>query len=255
MTIANSSMTSTVEPIHIDHDGTTLCGVIALPAQDRPAPGVLVFPTAFGLGEQMQVVAGRLADQGFTAIAVDMFGGGTYTENQKELEAIIPALWGTELARARSAAWLGALKARPEVDASRTAAIGYCFGGQCVLELARSGADLIAVASFHGILSTSWPARSGELKAHVAVYTGAKDPHAPAADVAQLRDELTAAGASWQITEFGQAYHAFTDPEAQSPDQGRAYDPLADRVSWASMFELLGTTLAQPLSPSAGSKT
>jgi dienelactone hydrolase len=243
MSIDGGRVNSTVETIHIDHDGTALSGVVATPVQGGQAPGVLVFPTAFGLGEKMKAVARRLADRGFAAVAVDMFGGAAYTEDQKELEAIIPALWGTELARARSAAWLTALKARPEVDASRTAAIGYCFGGQCVLELARSGADLKAVASFHGILSTSWPAQGGELKAHVAVYTGANDPHAPAEDVARLRDELIAAGAKWQITEFGNTYHAFTEPAANSPEHGRAYDVLADRVSWASVAELLGTTL------------
>jgi dienelactone hydrolase len=232
-----------LETVHLDHDGTALSGALALPACAGQAPGVLVFPTAFGLGEQMKTVARKHAAQGFAALAVDMFGGATYTEDRTELEALIPALWGTQLARARSAAWLAALKSRPEVDPSRTAAIGYCFGGQCVLELARSGADLQAVASFHGILTTSWPARAGGLRAHIAVFTGAKDPQAPAAHLELLKSELGAAGARWQVTEFSEAYHAFTDPTANSPEHGRAYDALADRVSWASATALLRTTL------------
>lgn len=236
-------MNDSLETVHLDHDGTSLSGALALPADGGRAPGVLVFPTAFGLGAQMKAVARKLAAQGFAALAVDMFGGATYTEDRAELETLILALWGTKLARARSAGWLAALKSRPEVDASRTAAIGYCFGGQCALELARSGADLKAVASFHGILTTSWPARADDLRAHIAVYTGAKDPQAPAAHLELLKSELGAAGASWQVTEFSDAYHAFTDSTANSPEHGRAYDALADRVSWASATALLRTML------------
>lgn len=236
-------MQHALDTITLDHDGTVLHGAIALPPQPRQAPGVLVFPTAFGLGQQMKDTARRLAALGFVALAVDMFGGARYTEDRTELEALIPAVWGTKLARARSALWLEGLKALDQVDSSRTAAIGYCFGGQCVLELARSGAELSAVASLHGVLSTSWPAKSGEIRAHVAVYTGAKDPQAPARDVGLLREELVAAGASWQITEFGDAYHAFTDPAASTPEHGRAYDRVSDEVSWASVSALLQTIL------------
>jgi dienelactone hydrolase len=98
------------------------------------------------------------------------------------------------------------LRDRADVDASRIAAIGYCFGGQCVLELARSGADLKAVLRYHGILTTAMPARPGGVRAHVAVYTGAKDPRIPRDHLDALRAELLAAGADWQITEFGSAY-------------------------------------------------
>jgi dienelactone hydrolase len=231
------------ETVELDHEGALLRGVLSAPRQDDEGPGILVFPRAFGLGEQMKEIARRLAERGFVALAVDMFGMGTYTTDQQELEALISPLWGTVLARSRSAAWLRALKDRPEVDPARTAAIGYCFGGQCVLELARSGADLKAVASLHGILTTSWPASRGEVLAHVAVYTGAKDPHAAAEDVRALCAELEAAEASWQITEFADAYHAFTDPDAQTPERGRAYDALSDKVSWASIVALLQTIL------------
>jgi dienelactone hydrolase len=115
---------------------------------------------------------------------------------------------------------------------------------QCVLELARSGADVKAVVSYHGILTTAMPAKAGAVKAHVAVYTGAKDPYAPREHVDALQDEMIAAGARWQITVFGAAYHAFTDPDAAVKSvSGLAYDPLADRLSWAGTEALLDALL------------
>jgi dienelactone hydrolase len=133
----------------------------------------------------------------------------------------------------------------PNVDRTRVAAIGYCFGGQCVLELARSGADVKAVVSYHGILKTALPAQRGAVRAQVAVYTGAKDPYAPAADVEALRQEMLAAEARWQIMTFGEAYHGFTDPDStMSALPGLGYDQIAHHVSWAGTLALLQQALA-----------
>jgi dienelactone hydrolase len=124
------------------------------------------------------------------------------------------------------------------------AAIGFCFGGQCVLELARSGADVKAVVSFHGLLSTSMPATPGAIQGQVAIYTGAKDPYAPAEHVTALQQELTAAGARFQVMVFSEACHAFTDPNAAALGrEGIAYDLIADHVSWAGTIALLETTI------------
>jgi len=112
-----------------------------------------------------------------------------------------------------------------------------------VLELARSGADVKVVVSYHGILTTSMPAKAGTVQAQVAVYTGAKDPYALREHVDALRDEMIAAGARWQITVFGDACHAFTDPNAAATLSGLAYHPLADKVSWAGTVTLLGALL------------
>lgn len=236
------------------HEGTTLEGRIAAPDGPGPHPTVLVFPTAFGLGDQIRDVAQRLAAKGYFALAADMFGHGLYSEDQRVIGEVIEPLWGTELLRSRVVAWLGYLRERSAVAVDRIAAIGYCFGGQCVLELARSGADVKVFVSFHGILATSNPARPGTIRGQVAVYTGGKDPHVPRAHVDALRDELTAAGADWNITEFANAYHAFTDPEADTPDTGREYDMVADRVSWAGMQALLDTILQPELAGVGESK-
>lgn len=231
---------SEFETIVCEHEGLALQGQLAVPVGSGPHPAVLVVHTAFGLGEHMRDVIRQLAAEGYVALAVDMYGEGVYSEDEAVVGGFVRPLWGnTERLRARMGAWHDVLKARSEVEADRIAAIGYCFGGMCVLEFARGGADVRAVVSYHGILTTGAPAARGAVKAHVSVYTGGLDPHAPAADVAALRAELTAAEADWQITEFANAYHAFTDPEAAAPEKGRAYDPLAHQLSWAGTLALL----------------
>lgn len=230
---------SAFETVVCWHEAKALTGLLAVPEAPGPHPGVLVVHNAFGLGEHMRDVIRDLASEGYAALAVDMYGGSAYREDETEVAGLVGPLWGNaERLRARMQAWHDTLCARPEVIADRVAAIGYCFGGMCVLEFARGGADLRAVVSYHGILSTSAPAAPGAVRAYVAVYTGGRDPHVPADHVAALRAELVAAGADWQITEFANACHAFTDPAANSPERGRAYDRLADRLSWAGTLAL-----------------
>ncbi|HEX7852681.1 MAG TPA: dienelactone hydrolase family protein [Sphingobium sp.] len=231
--------------VELHHDGADLVSQLALPAGPGPHPAVLVIHNAHGLGPHMVERAQTLAAEGYAALAVDMYGGGKYYPRPEEAGEPFMAVAGSpERLRSRVNAWLDCLKARPEVDASRVAAIGYCFGGMCVLELVRTGADAKAVISYHGILKTTAPAQPGAVKAKVAVYTGGKDPYAPREDVVALEDEMIAAGADYQITTFGEAYHSFTDPNAA--DMGRpgiAYDPMAERMSWAGTLELLKAVL------------
>jgi dienelactone hydrolase len=170
-----------------------------------------------------------------------MYGGGVAHGNSLSAGSAFSALSDNpQLLRARTAAWHSHVCGLPNVDRTRTAAIGYCFGGLCVLELARSGADVKAVVSFHGLLTTSAPAQRHAIGGIVAVYTGAKDPYAPEEQVQALRHEMTAAEARWQVTLFGDAAHSFTDPEASAMNRpGIAYDALADRISWAGTVSLL----------------
>jgi dienelactone hydrolase len=236
---------TTLRTIPLHHEGVVLEGQMATPDAAGPHPAVMVMHNAHGLGDHMREVAGRLARRGYVALATDMYGGGAYGATSDDAGALLGPLWqNPDLLRARVIAWYELLKARPEVDATRVAAIGYCFGGQCVLELARSGADAKCVISYHGILTTAKPAQPGAVKAHVAVYTGAKDPYAPRGEVDAFRDEMVAAGAHWQLTEFGDAYHAFTDPHAAAASMpGLGYDPLAEAVSWAGTLALLDAFL------------
>lgn len=229
-----------------DHDGAKLIGQIAVPETPGPHPAVMVMHTALGLGEMMRERVRRLAQLGYVAVATDIYGGGVdyHTDPQAAGTLMKDLLSPPQRLRARVVAWYEQLKTRPEVAPQAIAAIGFCFGGQCVLELARSGADVKAVVSFHGLLSTSMPAMPGAIQGQVAIYTGAKDPYAPAEHVTTLQQELAAAGARFQVMVFNEACHAFTDPNAAAMGRaGIAYDPIADHVSWAGTVALLEATI------------
>lgn len=233
------------QPIGLQHDGASLLGQILRPETSAPHAAVLIMPTAVGLSEHELIQARRLVAEGYVALVADMYGGGIHHADPKAAGAHFMGLLNapTKL-RARVTAWFELLGAQPDVDAKRLAAIGYCFGGKCVLELARSGADIKAAVSFHGLLTTTMPAAPGAIKGEVAIYTGSKDPYAPREELDALRQELSAAGARWQITEFGEVAHAFTEPAASSYGKpGVAYDQIAERTSWAGTRALLAEVL------------
>lgn len=235
----------TLQTIAYHHDGSDLRGKVALPPGGGRKPGVLVMSNAHGLGTQAPRQALLLAARGYVAVATDMYGGGACATDTPGTAALIgPLMQDPAKLRARVVAWYDVLAARADVDRQRIAAIGYCFGGQCVLELARSGADVKAVVSYHGLLTTTMPAKPDSIRAHVAVYTGAKDPYAPAAHVKAFRAEMAAANARYDITVFSEAYHAFTDPAAnRSTVPGLKHDAVAERVSWSGTLALLETVL------------
>jgi dienelactone hydrolase len=151
-----------------------------------------------------------------------------------------------EMLRGRGRAALATLAALPQVDAKKIAAIGFCFGGTVVLELARGGADLKAVVSFHGVLTTSLPAGPGQVKSSVLVLTGADDPLAPPDQVAAFEEEMRAAKVrDWQVISYGNTLHGFTNPAADGSMLRTAlYNEQADRRSWASMRNLLDEVFA-----------
>jgi dienelactone hydrolase len=233
------------QDIICNKDGLRLVGELSIPDAPGPRPGVLVMPTAQGLGPHVRQAARDLAEQGYVAIAADMYGEGEFgNDHARTTELITPLFASADLLRGRVAAWLQVLKDRNEVAADRVGAIGYCFGGQCVIELARSGADVKVVVSYHGLLETKAPAQAGQVKAHVAVYTGTKDPYAPPEHVVEFRKEMIAAGADWQVTEFGNGYHSFTDPNAEAAGvPGTQYDPLLRDISWQGTLTLLRNLL------------
>lgn len=234
--------------IAFDDGDTALEGTCIRPEGERPAPAVIVFPDALGLRPLTVERARDLAALGYVAVGADMYGGGRHFE--RGLDAAEDYLWFEEhpdALRSRVVSWFEHVGDRPEVDADRIAAFGYCFGGRCVLELARSGADARAVVSFHGILSTQRPAEPGAVKPTVAAYAGANDPYAPLEQVRAFDDEMRAAGADHHLTVFGTGYHAFTDPQPPTDvGPGVRYDPLLDAVSWAGATALLDRTLRSP---------
>lgn len=239
-----------METVDLVHDGVVLKGQLARPEQAAgPLPVVLVFPSALGLGSHALAAVERLAQVGWLALGVDLYGGGLYAdygEDSGEAGAQFQRYLDTPGAvRARALAWFDHAATLPGADPARIAAIGYCFGGYCVLELARAGAALKAAITYHGLLATAQPAQPGAITGEVAAYCGGNDPYAPPEAIEALRRELAAAGARHQITVFSDAEHAFTDPEAGKMDRlGIAYDLTADRISWAGTLALLETALA-----------
>jgi dienelactone hydrolase len=201
-------------------------------------PGVLVMPEAFGLGAQVKRRAERLAELGYVALAGDPYGDGLQVSDlQEAIKRATALLADPSKTRARARAALDKLASLPQVDPSRLAAIGYCMGGTFSLELARDGAPLRGIVSFHGGLQTQRPAAAGQVKAKIMVCTGADDPFVPVAQVNALADEMTKAKADWQIISYAGTVHSFTNPEAEKAGMPAAiaYNKLADERSWKAM--------------------
>jgi len=203
-------------------------------------PGVVLFPEAFGIGEHVVERARRLAALGYVALAADPYGDAAQARDLPhalELMNAVRADLGRWRARARAA--LDALAAQPNVDPGKLHAIGYCFGGSTALELARSGAALGTVVSFHGGLESPKPDDAGKIKAKVLVCHGSDDPLIPATQVAAFEEQMRKTQVDWQLHVYGGAVHSFTNPDADKAGiAGLAYNEAADRRSWNAMLSL-----------------
>ena len=200
-------------------------------------PGVLVAHAWMGLDDNAKKRADMLAQLGYVAFAADIYGKGVRPKNRDEAAAQA-GKYKTDraLLRARVNAALAELAKDPHVDATKLAAIGYCFGGTTVLELGRSGATVAGVVSFHGGLDSPTPADGKKIKARLLVLHGAADPFEKPADFAAFQQELADAKVDWQLVEYGGAVHCFTDPTAGGDaSTGCAYDAKADARSWQAM--------------------
>jgi len=201
-------------------------------------PGILVVHEAWGLGDHAMERAQMLAKLGYVALAADMYGGRRQATDLPTAMGLIGDLrTNPKKLRARAGAAIAALKALPNVDGGKLAAIGFCFGGTTVLELARGGADLCGVVSFHGGLETAAPAEAGAVKAKVLVCTGADDPMIPPAQVVGFEEEMRQSGADWQVIAYGGTVHSFTNPHAGKVVAlpGVVYNERSDKRSWATM--------------------
>lgn len=202
-------------------------------------PAVLVVHQWKGLSDYEKKRAEMLARLGYNVLAADVYGKGIRPQTQQEAGAQAGKYRNNRpLLRARVRAGLDLLAGNELTDPQRIAAIGYCFGGTAVLELARSGAPLAGVASFHGGLSTPNPADAKNIKAKVLVLSGADDPSVPPKDVTAFEEEMRQGGVDWQLVSYGGAVHGFTDWNAGTDNsKGMAYNERADRRSWDAMKE------------------
>lgn len=221
-------------------DGVAYRGYSARPAGDERYPGVLVVHDWLGVTDYVRMRCDMLARLGYVAFAADVFGADVRPTPQ-EAPAVAGRFYADRpLWRKRLVEAFDELCSDPFVDASRTAAIGYCFGGSSVLELARTGAAVDAVVSFHGGLLTGPAGEVEQITAKLLVLHGAADPVAPDdAMIAFENDLRTAPAVDWQLVSYANAMHAFTLPDADAPEQGAQFHATAERRSWAAMKTFL----------------
>ena len=209
-----------------------------------PLPAVLISHAWGGRDEFVERKARRLAWHGYATFALDMYGKGKRGHSVEENQKLMgPFVQDRAVLAQRIGAALTALKGMSEVDSRRVAAMGFCFGGLCVLDLARSGADVRGVVSIHGLLKPNGLKNPEKIGAKVLILHGYDDPMAPPEDVLAVAKEFSSVGADWQLHAYGNTVHAFTNPEAGDRAHGLAYDAAADRRSWHTLLEFLGEVL------------
>lgn len=227
--------------VSYSRDGTTMKGLIAYDdAIHGPRPGILVVHEWWGLDTYAHSRARQLAELGYTALAVDMYGDGKTAEHPKQAGEFSGAIAkNLPLAQARFEAALETLKKHSTVDPKHIAAIGYCFGGGVVLQIARLGEDINGVVSFHGSLASDIHPKKGQVKAAIRVFQGANDPFVKAEDIETLKQDMAAAGVDFRFVSYPGVKHSFTNPNATAMGEKfglpLVYDAQADRDSWTQM--------------------
>ena len=244
--MANAIQTREIE--YTAADGSTLIGYFAAPENSQAIAGVLVAPEWWGRNEYTEQRARELAEHGYAALAIDMYGDKKVTTDAKQAYAwMMQTFDDAETIVTRASAALSTLTQQPEVNADKLAAIGFCYGGKVVLDLARSGADLKAVATFHATLSPKAPAVEGQVKAEILVLHGEEDSMVTLDDVAQFKEEMFAAKVNHEVIVFENAKHGFSNPladeraKANGVDLG--YNAEAEAQGLAAMYELLARQL------------
>jgi len=232
-----------VKDVTYKDGGATYKGVLAYDdAMKGKRPGMIVVHEWWGITQHVRDYTKELAAKGYTALAVDMYGDGKTADNPKDAGALSGAVMNNpDVMKARFDAGKKFLLSQPTVDAKRVGALGFCFGGGVVLNMARMGEDLPGVASFHGSLGTKNPAKAGAVKSKMLVMNGADDPFVKREQVDAFKKEMDAAKVSYKFIDYPGAVHAFTNPEATAKGQQfklpLAYNAEADRKSKAEMLK------------------
>ena len=211
----------------------------------KPLPVVMVAPDWTGRRDFALKAAERLAGQGYAGFALDMYGKGVFGkdgDNEGNAALMGPFASDRRLLRRRMMAALAAVRQQAEIDPARVAAMGFCFGGMCVLELARAGADVKGVVSIHGIFAPG-NVPNEKIRARVLCLHGHDDPMVPPEQVLALEQELSAAGVDWQVHVYGKTLHAFTNPAANNPDFGTLYSPVAESRAYRSLWNFLSEVI------------
>ena len=230
--------------VDYEADGVAFRGYLARPGGEGRHPGILVVHDWLGVTDYVRMRCDMLARLGYVAFAADVYGADVRPAPDDAAAVAGGFYQDRPLWRARLTAAFARMRQEPSVDPERTAAIGYCFGGSSVLELARTGADVDAVVSFHGGLLTGPAGEAEEISAKILVLHGAADPVVPDDDLLAFENDLrTAPSVDWQVVAYANAMHAFTLPDADAPEQGALFDARAERRSWAVMKAFLAEVL------------
>jgi dienelactone hydrolase len=231
------------EPVAYAAGGTALKGYLAYDYKAKgKRPGVVVFTDWYGMTDYAQARARKLAGFGYVVLIADLFGNGTQNKTDQQAMAAVGAFRNDpKLLPARYDAALSQLRANPRVDPRKLVAMGYCFGARAALGIARSGADIVAIVTFHGDVTNPEPTTAKNIKGHVLVFWGANDPHVTAKDMDAFADEMRQSQADWEIVTYANTVHSFTVPTAHSATD--AYNATADRRSWQQMTEFLHEVL------------
>lgn len=226
-------------PVALRFGDEDLEGVLVARRDSARRPGVIIFPTVMGVSDLELGFARQLVHLGYTGFVADLFGKQFHRSPREIMSNELKRLRGDRASlRKRLLAVLECVRELDAVESDRIVAIGYCFGGQCALDLARSGADVAGVASFHGLLDPPG-IQPQPIKAKVLVFHGWDDPMAPPESVVALGNELTEAGADWQIHAYGHVAHGFTNPGMTGTIPGVRYNELAAERSWTSLINFL----------------
>ena len=222
----------------VTQQGDTRLESLLVTGGDAPRHLVLIFPTVMNRSALEHGFAERLVERGYAALICDLYGDGSVGLPREQCFPLMEALRADRaFLQQRLIALLDTARALPQADPARIAAIGFCFGGLCALDLARTGADLTGVASFHGLFDPPPDPGSGPIPAKIIAFHGWDDPLAAPDTVTALAAELTARNADWQIHSYGGTVHGFMNPASAAP--GVQHNPRAARRAWAAMEDFL----------------